>query len=81
MPLSSLAIQTYRRSLSGWMGYVRDTQIASAFDRPAVEVLGLILEEDEFMSDFLSRYPRDQRDRRKKEVRRVVLLWLIEFAE
>lgn len=79
--LSTRAINSYRRSLKLWMGYVAEGHQASTFGVPAVTILGAMLNPDNGqMSDFLSRYRIKERDRRSREVRRVILLWLAELA-
>jgi hypothetical protein len=81
MKLSTRAIHTYRRSLKAWMGYVAEKHWSDEFQCPAVTVLGALLDPvNGQMSDFLQRYPRRERDRRRHEVRYVVLLWLAELA-
>lgn len=78
--LSRSAIGSYRRSLKSWMGYVADGEYASLFDVPVVEALTWLLSDLGHMDDFLRRYPIAQREKRRREVRYVVLLWLIEMA-
>jgi hypothetical protein len=80
MLLSRSAIASYQRSLKSWMGYVKDGDYASQFDVSAVEALSWLLSDLGHMEDFLRRYPVTQREKRRREIRYVVLLWLIEFA-
>lgn len=64
------------------MGYVADRSWSSSFSMSAIAVLGSLIDPAYgAMDDFLRRYRRSERDRRRREVRRVVLLWLAEFAE
>lgn len=78
--LSQYKINRYRHSLMGFMGYVAEGHWASLFDEPAYQVLSRLLSDEELMSDFLTRYPIHQRDRRRQEVRYVVAHWLADFA-
>ncbi len=81
MQLSTRAIHTYRRSLKAWMGYAADSQWSGEFNTSLLSVLEELLQADSgFMDDFLQRYPKEQRDRRRQEVRYVVLFWLAELA-
>lgn len=77
--LSTRAINSYRRSLKSWMGFVADGT-ASNFDTSVATALGLLLEDQGHMDEFLQRYPIRERDKRQKAVRQVVLLWLAELA-
>ncbi len=79
--LTTRANDSYRRSLKKWMGYVAAENYASLFDVSAVTALGWLLEDDGHMDDFLQRYRRSERDRRRNEVRKAVLLWLIDISE
>jgi len=80
--LSTRAVHSYRRSLKAWMSYVADNHWSDEFECAVVTVLGALLEPDSGqMEDFLSRYPIRERERRRKEVRKVVLHWLAELAE
>lgn len=64
------------------MSYVAENHWSDEFDCAAVTVLGALLEPDSGqMDDFVSRYPIRERDRRRGEVRKVVLQWLAELAE
>ncbi len=82
MNLSTRATNTYRRSLKSWMGYVADSNWSTEFDCSLVDVLGALVQEDsDHLNDFLSRYPTVERDRRKRDVRKVCLHWLADLAE
>lgn len=71
----------YRRSLKLWMGYVEETQWASLLDVGAVMALSwLVMPDSPHLEEFLTRYRKDQRERRRQQVRYVVLVWLAEFA-
>lgn len=81
MQLSTNTIHHYRRSLKAWMGYCADTNYATLHSAPLLQVLEGLLEVDSgSMADFLRRYPKGQRDRRRREVRYVILLWLADLA-
>lgn len=63
------------------MGYVSENHWASAFEVDAITALSwLINPELGYMDDFLHRYRIVERDRRREEVKRVVILWLADFA-
>lgn len=80
--ISTRKVHSYRLSLKSWMGYVHETMWSDEFDCSLVDVLGALIEEDSgHMADFLNRYRMRERDRRGKEVRRVVLHWLADLAE
>lgn len=78
--LSTRAVHSYRRSLKGWMGYVTDGHRSTVFDVSAITVLGWLLDDSGHLDEFLTRYKKHERDRRRREVRRVVALWLAEIA-
>lgn len=81
MHLSTRKTHSYRRALKLWMGYVADGHQASLLDVPAVTALGWLLDSEMgHLDDFLKRYRVVERDRRRGEVRQVVLLWLAELA-
>lgn len=82
MNLSTRATNSYYRSLKSWMGYCQDSMWSLTFDCSLVDVLGAMVEENsDHMEDFLTRYPVDERNRRRKDVRHVVLHWLAYLAE
>lgn len=63
------------------MGYVSENHWASEFDVDAVTALGwLINPELGYLDDFLNRYRIMERDLSREEVKRVVILWLADFA-
>lgn len=73
--------KAYRHALEGYLGYVAHGHQASTFNRPAWEVLGwLLMNEEGHLDEFLTRYPRVERPRRKREVRQAIALWLAEMA-
>jgi hypothetical protein len=80
--LSTVAIHRYKRSLKAWMGFVEDKLWADEFNVSAVTALGWLITDDHhgYMDDFLCRYPKTERDRRRPQVRWVVLHWLADFA-
>jgi hypothetical protein len=79
--LNLAKLQRYRQSLQGFLGYLSDGQLATLFgDAPAWEILGALLQDEELLNDFLSRYRKNERDRRRHEVKFAIALWLAELA-
>jgi hypothetical protein len=63
------------------MGFRSRDSWATAFDLPLIEILKLLIEENsEFLEDFLTRYPRAQRDFRRLKVRKCVLYWISDLV-
>ena len=76
-----IRIARYKTSLKWFMGYRADGHWATAFDLPAVEILGALIDpEQAHLQDFMRRYRRVDRPWRETEVKQVICLWLSEFA-
>lgn len=75
MQITTVKLRRYRRSLSDFMGYAleQDVPIWQSLAR-------LLMNDQEMLDDFLTRYPRGDRERRRGEVKYVIAHWLAELA-
>lgn len=75
--------RSIRLSLRAWLGFQPDTLYAAAFGCPAVDALGLLLQDPDVMADFISQHYRNHRLGRElaaRQIRYVTLHWLADIA-
>ncbi|OLP15610.1 hypothetical protein BST81_25380 [Leptolyngbya sp. 'hensonii'] len=80
MNLPEYKIKSYLRSLKAFLGYRADDKWATEFNLSVPDALGLMLSTESYLEHFLSRYPLRERKHREPEVKKVICLWLCEFA-